>query len=467
MKKYFKFSLYTFLLGAALAISSCQNEEPFQEDIDEEQTLSASSEAVSLMKNTVSNDGSYDNIVDGASCFDIRFPYTVEVNGLELTISAMEDLQEIEEILDSIDDNEDIMEIVFPITITKADYTEVTINGAQELRELADECIEGGGDEDIECIDVVYPVTVFTYNPNFQQTANVSIESDMQMRRFFAGLEATDLISFDFPVSFEHFDGTKVTVNSNSELADAVERAKEACDEDDDNDHNDDDFTEERLDTLLVECPWLVNKFERTSINGSEEYRTYILTFLEDGKVIADNRYGYSIEGAWSTEVSEYRVVLKMDFEANTAFNETWYVYEIKEGHIKLFKGDTDKIILELACDYEIQPCSEEFISNRLDVCRWKISNEDGTFFEELNIDFSNRNIHVHNPNDTVVDEGYWEITGSKVTFHNLSMNLANYIGDWEVIECTEERFKLKRGDETIILVKKCEEEEVSDTTEG
>ena len=456
MKNYFKFSLHTFLLGAALAFTSCQKEEPFQEDIDQEQTLTASSATVELMERTVSNDGSYDNIVDGASCFDIRFPYTVEVNGLELTIDSMEDLKTIEEILDAVDDNEDIMEIVFPITITMADYTEVTINGAQGLREIAEQCTEGGDDDDIECIDIVYPVTVYTYNPDFQQTANVTVESDMQLRRFFAGLEQTDLISFDFPVSFEHLDGTKVTVNSNSELADAIEGAKKACDEDDDNDYNDDDFTEERLNNLLTECPWEVVKLERTNQANSVEYARHILTFKPDGKVIADNRYGYSIEGEWSTKVSDFRVVLHIEFKDNHTFNETWYVYEIEEGKIKLFAGDDDKIIMEMACDYNPEVCSIDTIRERLGDCRWKIAYEDGTFFEDVNIDFSNMNIHVHNPNDTVVDEGNWSISEEAITFNDLSMTLSNYIGDWVIIECTLERFKLKRGDEIIILVKVC-----------
>lgn len=456
MKNYFKISLYTFLLGAAFAITSCQKEEPFQEDINQEETLTASSAAVKLMEKTVSNDGSYDNIVDGASCFDIRFPYTVSVNGLELTVDSMKDLQTIEEILDAVDDNEDIMEIFFPITITMADYTEVTINDVHGLREIAEQCIEDGDDDDIECIDVIYPVTVFTYNPNFQQTANVSVESDMQLRRFLAGLEETDFISFDFPVSFEMFDGTKITVNSNSELANAIERAKKACDEDDDNDHNDDDFTEERLDSLLMECPWEVVKLERTDQVNSAEYARHILTFKEDGKVIADNRYGYSVEGEWSTKVSDFRVVLHIEFKDNSAFNETWYVYEIKEGKIKLFAGDDNKIVLEMACDYDPEICTLDAIRERLGDCRWKIAYEDGTFFEDLNIDFSNMNMHVHNPNDTVVDEGNWSISEEAITFNDLSMTLSNYSGNWVIVECTLERFKLKRGDEIIVLVKEC-----------
>ncbi|MGS0524965.1 hypothetical protein ACU8V7_06920 [Zobellia nedashkovskayae] len=79
-----------FLLALIMALTSCQDEEPFVETIDEEQTLSFDSTALELMKETVSNDGSYDNIVDGASCFDIQFPYSVVVNDIELTIDSMD-----------------------------------------------------------------------------------------------------------------------------------------------------------------------------------------------------------------------------------------------------------------------------------------------------------------------------------------------------------------------------------------
>ena len=40
--------------------------------------------------------------------------------------------------------------------------------------------------------------------------------------------------------------------------------------------------------------------------------------------------------------------------------------------------------------------------------------------------------------------------------FNDLSMTLANYIGEWTVIECGDEYFKLKRGDEIIVLTKMC-----------
>ncbi len=459
MKKFFNYAMYTILLVTALNFTSCQVEEAFELQENEEQTLNANSATTQLMLNTVSNDGSFDNIVDGSSCFDIRFPYQVEVNGIALTINSEADLKVIEEILDNIEYDDDILDIIFPITITMADYTEVTVDGIVDLKEIAEQCIEGGADEDIECIDVVYPVTFFTYNPNFQQTGSVEVTSDKEMRRFFAGLSLTDLISIDFPVTFEKYDGTKITVNTNQELAEAIERAKEACDEDDDNDHNDDDFTKERLDAILLECPWLVKELKRNNQNNSDQYADYILNFKEDGTVITRDSEGNMLTGEWETIVSDYRVKLNLSFELAEDFNLEWLVYEIDADRIKLHvSSNSDKIILKRYCEEPETMCGEEFIKTKLSDCVWAASNgESDSFLENLRIDFSNMNIHVRNPNGTVVDEGNWEISGTTLTFNDLSQEMENYIGDWQVIQCSEERFKLQRLDDYLVIEKDCE----------
>lgn len=458
MQTYLKFSLYVCLLAAAMVFTSCQKEEPFQEDIDPERTLSAGSLVVETMKRTTSKDGSYDNIVDGASCLGIQFPYTVVVNGLELQIETVEDLQKIEEILDAADEGENSMQIAFPITVTLSDYTEIVVNNEDALQEVVEQCVEDGDDDDIECVDVVYPVSLFTYNPNVQQTGSITVNHDKELRRFLAGLEDADLISIDFPLTFEMFDGIEVTVNSNTELADVMDRAAELCDEDDDDDHNDDDFTKASLDSLLVTCPWSVKKLKRTDLDSSEQYEDYLLTFLEKGKVISDNGFGLVGEGQWSVSVSDFKVYLNMEFKDTDDFTGTLYTYEIGEGIIKMDGGESDEIILEQRCGYETQACSQAFIEENLQSdCRWSITDGQGEFIEDLNIDFSPKIMQTYNPNDTVVDEGLWDISGTTLAFSDLTKTLTHYIGDWEVIACSEERFRLQRGDEILVLVKNCD----------
>ncbi len=67
-----------------------------------DQPITASTSTANLIKNASAKDGSGDNVVDSSTCFDIKFPYAVKVNGLEITIDSISDLNLIEEIIDGI-----------------------------------------------------------------------------------------------------------------------------------------------------------------------------------------------------------------------------------------------------------------------------------------------------------------------------------------------------------------------------
>ncbi len=470
MKKFFKSSLYFGLLTAAMVFTSCQKETYDVDDPMEGEAMSATSATAKLMERTASNDGSYDNIVDGASCFDIRFPYTVKVNGLEITIDSKDDLRLIEEIFDAVEDDEDLLDIIFPITITMSDYSEITINGEAELKELAEQCLEGGDDDDIECIDVVYPVTFFTLDINSVQTGSVVVESDMEMRRFFAGLGENDLISIQFPVAFVMYDGTEVTVNSNVELAAAIEQAKDLCDEDDDDDYNDDDFTEERLDKLLVKCPWLIRDVVRDNQVQTEQYFEYIMNFKEDGSVNVIDRAGNNITGEWSTYVSDYRVLLKLEFDVLVDFNLDWYVYEISEEKIKLYTTEGNRIIMENACD--ILNDDPNTLREILRECDWiikKVKVEGDEIKRLLGFEFSFEAEGVVTLSDgEITSEGSWEITTNDQGRLVMAIVMGDEPGvsfEWPLSDLRDDRLKFEipgTGYE-LILERNCDNDEADD----
>lgn len=461
MTQNFNIPVYSFLLAMTALFYSCSNDEALEAQLEPEQTLTADSSIVEMMKRISSNDGSYDNIVDGASCVDIQFPYTVTANGSEITIATMEDLQKIEDIFDTADGVDHDMEISFPITITTADYTELTINSEEELLGHTEDCVEGGDDRDMECIDLIYPATVFSFNPSLQQTGNVTVNHDEELRRFLAGLAETDLLSFDFPLAFELFDGVELTVGNNSELSAALERAVAICDEDDDNDYNDDDFTLQSLDSLLVTCPWSVEQLTTSNQAVAEEFQEYLLIFNEDGSVVSDNGYGTSGEGQWSVFVSDFKVFLELALEDAQELNGTRYTYEIGEGLIKGEAEDGNTIILEQACGYSSKACEPGLIEQNLrsEGCTWTITDDEGEFFEDLVIDFSEQILEVLDAEDALADQGSWIVAENLISFNDLEMALADYVGDWEVSSCSDERFTLQRGDEVIVLVKRCDEE--------
>lgn len=468
MKKLINNMLRAALVIFVLGLSSCQEEYEEVGEYNEEQTISANSTTADLIKNTSSKDGSYDNIVDGASCFAVQFPYTVNVNGVEINIDSKEDLELIEDIFDELDNDDDILDIVFPITITLSDYSKITIENKDQLVTMARECLEGGGDDDIECIDFVYPITLFTFGVDNQQANNVQVESDEDMRRFFGELEDNQLISIEFPITLKKYDGTEIRINSKSELATALEFAKNECDEDDDDDYNDDDFSEEELDEYLMACPLQIREVIRNEMDNTEQYIERFMTFNEDGTVIFSTLTTGGITGAWSTSMSDNGVMLNLEFENFTDFTSEWQVYKLEEGVIKLYKDGGNRIVLKKRCDLEdsIEIDRDAFVA-LLNECEWvikKVKNQGEEIDRLLGYKFqfaAGGTVTLTNGVNT--KEGVWE-TGLNSQFQ---LSLMITIGDepgvsfeWPIREMLESRlkFEIDETDHEMILLRVCDD---------
>ncbi|WP_088341579.1 hypothetical protein [Robiginitalea sediminis] len=465
MKKFLNLATYTLLLFGALTFTSCQEEfEEVNTSSTEGASFKADSETALLIEKTSSLDGSFDNIVDGSSCFALNFPYTVNVNGIDITIDSRQDLHLIEEIFDEFDEDIDILEILFPITITLADHSEIVIENKQALAELARECIEGGDDDDIECIDFVYPITFYTFDVNNTQTGTVTVESDMQMRRFFHELEDGDVVSIDFPVTLIKFDGTEIQVNSNAELAAALRMAKDACDEDDDDDYNDDDFSVERLANYLTECPWTVVTVERDANDQTPQYEAYRMFFSEDGSVEVKDREGNTLMGEWALRMSDRGVMLTLAFETLVDFNLEWKVYEIGEGKIKLYEEGGNRIIMHTNCG-EPGGILPGALVEILRECSWviqKVKNQ-GMEIDRLigyEFEFQGEGV-VTLSNGVNTSQGTWEVA----TGANGTLVLAITMGDepgvsfeWPLRELLDRRLKFEVAeiDYELILQRVC-----------
>ncbi|WP_273273486.1 hypothetical protein [Maribacter polysiphoniae] len=468
MKKFFSYALYLGLLVVALSLTSCQEEfEPLPEEGAQTESIAASSSTAKLIEDTCSNDGSFDNIVDESSCFNINFPYTVKIDGVELVVNGKQDLEVIEEVFDALDDDEDVLDIIFPVTITMADYAEITINGIDDLREMAQQCKEGGEDDDIECIDFVYPITLYTFDLSNEATGNISVEDDRELRRFFAGLDKDNLIGIDFPITLKLYDGTDIKVNSNVELANAIENAKELCDEDDDNDHNDDDFTQEGLEDYLIECPLLVKEVKRNDQSQTEQYFDYVMDFKDNGSVTVKDREGNDMTGAWSTRETEFGLLLKLDFDTLVDFNMEWFLYDQGEGMVKLHVSDGNRIVLKSGCDIINE--DPNTLGGALRECSWIIKKvyNDGQEIKRLlgfEFNFEAEGVVTLSNND-VVSEGTWEIT----TNAQGRLVMAVTMGDeeavsfeWPLSHLGNDRlkFEIAETDYELILERNCDNDD-------
>ncbi len=462
MKKFLNYAAYISLFIVALNFTSCQDEFEEINTGEEPQAIMANSSTATLIKNTSTKDGSFDNIVDGASCFDIKFPYTVSVNGVELTIDSREDLHLIEEIFDAIDDDDDFLEILFPITITAGDFTEITINGIENLRELAAQCKEGGDDDDIECIDFVYPMTLFTFDVELEQTGSVVVESDKDLRRFFGNLEDTDLVSFDFPISLELYDGTILEVNTNEELARAIENARDACDEDDDDDYNDDDCDDcnvDRIKESLVECsPWKITEFERNDNDLITDFRTANLFFDAEGGVVVKQN-GLEYQGSYSLSGDKNDILLSItglsleELNVNWNLNEADFDEDYKE--LELSADNDSELELKSFCDGNEGGNEEGEDPNTLreilKECEWiikKVKNQGEEIERLLGYEFKFMADGVVTlSNGVTTSEGSWEIVFNAEQKLVMSITIGGEPGvnfEWPVRELTNSRLKFE-----------------------
>ncbi|MCL6266578.1 DUF4847 domain-containing protein [Flagellimonas myxillae] len=350
-------TLSLMILALALTLVSCREEESVFIEGPQEETLEANSNIAGLLQNTATKDGSDDNIIDNASCISIALPVTVVADGIEIIVDSPRDLETIEDIFDEFDDDEDILEIIFPITIVLSDFTELVINDLDELDDFTDDCDgENEFDDDIECADIKYPVTASVFNSNNEVIDTITFNNDKDLYEFIDELDEDDIVQVNFPVTVILFDGTELQASNLDELEDILDNAKDDCDEDDDNDFNDDDCdncTTDQLSEVLVGCSdWGVDKLERNDQDLEDLYASYRFNFESDGTLTADSSSD-SFSGTWETNGEGNNISVVINIPNLTDFNATWNLHEIEqdpsESEVDLRMGD-DRLRFEGDC---------------------------------------------------------------------------------------------------------------------
>jgi hypothetical protein len=325
--------LILFLIG--LSFTSCRTEETEFIQTPEDETLVANSNVASLIQRTASNDGSIDNIVDRANCFDIKFPYAVNANSEAVTLNSNTDFATIECILDQSEDDTDTVDIVFPVTIILADFTEIVINTTSEFNSFNSNCNgENIDDDDIECIDFEYPIEVSTFNSNSELLETRLLESDFQLYDFIENIDENDIITIDFPISVTLADTTAVSIYNFNDLQTTIENAINTCDEDDDYDYSDDDCDNcsvTEIENLLTSCTdWTVNTLRRDSnTNYDNYYYNYAFNFSMDG-TLSVSWNTTTVFGTWIASGSGNNLELIIDIPALPLCNNNWVLREVK-----------------------------------------------------------------------------------------------------------------------------------------
>lgn len=464
---------------------SCQNEETDITNPDQEETIAANSSTAVLMSKTASNDGSFDNIVDFANCLEVVLPVTVTANGVTITIENYNDYDAFEELLDAFDNDNDEVVISFPITLILTDYTEIVINNQIELDAQIELCNdENEDDDDIECIDFQYPISISVYDSNFQVAATVVIENDEALYTFINSLNGGVLASLNYPVTMVLSDGSTIIVNSNQELDSAILSAEYDCDEDDDYDWNDDDdFDCPNLQANVGDyCQTATVAFGIVNENCNCVEDTSPLSCLQGETIVKcdENNDGFEvfnlyeglseISGCTSNnqvQVSYHETIVDAENNTNplasvTSYTNTTSVQTIYV-RVQLLNNASQFDVLEIELileDCSNTTCSEAEISAYVVECIWNVVSYNNT--NDLivyDFDFNADGTVLITGNGQTITSMWSTSTtasgiGTMLEFSNVGAPTIQVIaGNWLIIECAPDRLEMELNNDDIMVM--------------
>lgn len=450
-----------FLFSIVL-FTSCRTEEMEFIQAPQEEALVANSAIASLMQRTATNDGSMDNIIDRANCFDVQFPVTVIVNGIEVTVNSEDDLDDIEAIFDEYEDDEDILNITFPITIIQSDFTTVVINNITELNSFSAGCNgENEIDDDIECIDFQYPITASIFNTNSELIDSIVITNDDELYNFIEDLDSSTIVTINFPITVTLSDGEQININSLIELESVIENAKDDCDEDDDFDWNDDDCdncSTDQLANILTSCSnWAVDKLERNDVDYEDNYSGYIFNFMSGGNITVET-VNWIYPGTWSINGTGNNITVVIDIPNLPPCNNNWVLHEIKQngsGESKVdFRLGDDRLRFESDCISGGGSIDDTALVQTLTTGDWYVTYyfddiDQTTDFNDFVFNFaSDGSGSATDTNGTT--SGIWSTSSGDETPLELNLNFGTSIPlyelaeDWDVLEVTNDVIRLK-----------------------
>jgi len=446
-------------IATVMLLNSCQTEQVIIKD-SEGQTLESMSPLADLVYQTTLKDGSTDNIIDNSSCITVVLPVTVIANGIELVISTSDDYKLIERIFDESTTDTDVLEIIFPIKVVLPDFSELEVSDYDELEDITEDCLEGGEDNDIECLDFKYPISISVYNSNSQTSDIVTIHNDEELNEFIDELEDSQVFSFSFPITMLLSDSTEFVVDTNEELEELIDEVGDSCDEDDDDDYDDDDADTSELFDIMMSSAWVVTYYNDTT-DHTAAFDSSIFIFQEDenAHVVLGDLF---IEGEWELYGNTGALELELEYDYDYPFNlfddKDWLVADFDQSFIDLIYISEDSITYQVrfeATDYQGIPQStiaDFIIDGDWQIALYKKDSVDETSnFADFLIDFTSDHKIIYS-DGVSTHEGSWEETIESEE-HQLSLEFGSVEHfeklneEWDVISYTEVRVELVYSD--------------------
>lgn len=326
----FKNQLHYLATLSLLFLFSCQSE--VEEQVYNTQaTMTKSSPLTTYLQRVAMVKTIEDNLIDKSSYCTIKFPYKVTVNNVVISINSSADYQKILDNINAYPNDNDIVKIIFPVTMVYYNYVEKVISSQPEFESLLSYWAnEPDLLSKINCLNINYPITINIYNSANQVASSVQIKNDSSFFSFINNLKENQFIAISYPISITDNNNKVTAITNNSQLENAIKYAIDNCKE---NNNPAIDFI-----TTLTQGVWKVSyfydDFEKTSL-----YNGYEFIFKKDQTVIA-TKSGISVSGQWETKTNNGLREFKVDFSPDLLhqLDEDWKVFEFNNSQLRFRK---------------------------------------------------------------------------------------------------------------------------------
>ncbi|MCF7561080.1 hypothetical protein L3X39_10575 [Sabulilitoribacter multivorans] len=336
-----KFITVTLLL-TFIGFTSCQDEDD-KVNGENPEANAANSQTAQHLKRSSMHDGSFDDFLDGVSCSSILLPVTATVNGTEVNVVSESDYATVIDILSEYNNDDDEVVLHFPLSVKLSNYTEVSVSNQLEYNALILACnqAENAAEAAINCLDINFPITIFTYNLNFTQTGSVVIESEEQLYTFMNDFSNDEYFAVKYPITANMNSETVISIASDLDLQTRITECIAYEDEKQEAEEN-----AKTVETILVNSLFKVQSFVQAGVEKANDYADYTIDFAGNLSCTAENTVNSAIENVQGTyEVtSQTDIYFNLAFSGNATFellNNSWEVTSYSQTSIS-FKSTTN-----------------------------------------------------------------------------------------------------------------------------
>jgi hypothetical protein len=322
------------ILGFCLALLvSCQKEE---ETIiqDTTQSFLKSDPLAQLLSRASQNSTASDNILDNTSCFSVQLPVTVIVNSQQIIVTNQSDYQIVQDAIDEFSTDDDIVNFIFPITIKFKNHQTLIVQNSNQLDDVLDDCDEDDEFDEIDCISLIYPITINVYDSNNQIANTVTITSNTNFYNFLENLNDSTLIGIVYPIEGINSNNQTIVINSNAELENFIDDAIDDCDDSSSGGGTDLVFLD-----VIASGTWIISYFQEDDDNETATYNGYNFTFASNGNLTAVKN-SVTINGTWDEYLDSGQRKLQLTFTNGDddfdELEEDWRIIEFSATVIRL-----------------------------------------------------------------------------------------------------------------------------------